>query len=89
MHKTGLVLLAICIQASDIRISEVMSNPQGSEYENEFIEIFNATDGVMQINGWILSDGNGEDSISHLSGPIGIQPAHYALIMDPGYNYST
>nr|MBC8374604.1 lamin tail domain-containing protein [FCB group bacterium] len=81
--------LAICLHANDIRISEVMSNPQGSEYENEFIEIFNATDHVMQINGWVLSDGNGVDTISHLSGPIWIQPSHYALIMDPGYNFLT
>ncbi|NQT62632.1 MAG: lamin tail domain-containing protein [Candidatus Marinimicrobia bacterium] len=87
MHKTCLVLLAICLHANDIRISEVMSNPQGSEYENEFIEIFNATDHVMQINGWVLSDGNGVDTISHLSGPIWIQPSHYALIMDPGYDF--
>ncbi|MCF7826417.1 MAG: lamin tail domain-containing protein, partial [Candidatus Marinimicrobia bacterium] len=87
MHKIGLVLLAISLQASGIRISEVMSNPQGSEYENEFIELFNATEYVMQINGWILSDGSGVDTVSHLSGPVEIQPAHYALIVDPGYNF--
>jgi len=87
MHKIALVLLAISLQASDIHISEVMSNPQGSEYENEFIELFNASDHVMQINGWILSDGSGVDTISHLSGPLEIQPAHYALIVDPGYNF--
>ena len=87
MRKICLVLLAICLQANDIRISEVMSNPQGSEYENEFIEVFNAADHVIQINGWILSDGNGVDTISHLSGPTDIQPFHYALIMDPGYDF--
>ncbi|MBT3254056.1 MAG: lamin tail domain-containing protein [Candidatus Marinimicrobia bacterium] len=89
MHKTCLVLLAISLHANDIRISEVMSNPQGSEYENEFVEIFNATDHVMQINGWVLSDGNGVDTISHLSGPIWIQPSHFALIVDPGYDFLT
>ena len=87
MHRICLVLLAICLQANDIRISEGMSNPQGSEYENEFIEIFNAGDHVMQINGWILSDGNGVDTISHLSGPIGVQADRYALIVDPGYDF--
>lgn len=89
MHKTCLVLLAICLHANDIRISEVMSNPQGSEYENEFIEVYNASDHVIHINGWILSDGNGVDTISHLSGPTEIQPARYALILDPGYNFSS
>ena len=89
MHKTCLVLLAISLQANDIRISEVMSNPQGSEYENEYIELFNASDHVMQINGWVLSDGNGVDTLSHLSGPIEIQPSHYALIIDPGYDFTS
>ncbi len=89
MHKISLVLLAICLQASDIRISEVMSNPQGSEYENEFVEIYNTTAHVMHINGWILSDGNGEDSLVHLSGPDLIQPNGFALILDPGYPLAT
>ncbi len=86
MRKICLVLLAISLHANDLRISEVMANPQGSEYENEFIEVFNATDHVMQIKGWVLSDGNGVDTISHLSGPIEIEPNGYALILDPGYN---
>ena len=89
MHKISLVLLAICLQASDIRISEVMSNPQGSEYENEFIEVYNHSDHVTHINGWILSDGNGLDSISHIAGPEEIQPGGYAVIFDPGYNFLT
>ncbi|MCF6239247.1 MAG: lamin tail domain-containing protein, partial [Candidatus Marinimicrobia bacterium] len=87
MHKISLVLLAICMQASDIRISEVMSNPQGSEYENEFIEIYNPSDHVIYINGWILSDGNGIDTLTHLSGPLGILPINYGLILDPGYSF--
>lgn len=86
MHKLSLVLLAICLQASDIRISEVMSNPQGSEYENEFIEIYNASNHVIQINGWVLSDGSGVDTLWHSSGPTSIQSQGYALILDPGYS---
>ncbi len=89
MHKISLVLLAISLQANDIRISEVMSNPQGSEYENEFIEIYNQSDHVMQINGWVISDGSGVDTIAHLSGPIQLQAHGYAIILDPGYVFST
>ena len=87
MHKISLVLLAICLQANDIRISEVMSNPQGSEYENEFIEVYNSSDHVTHINGWLLSDGTGVDSIFHFYGPTEIQAGAYAVILDPGYNY--
>ncbi len=87
MYKFSLVLLAICLQASSVRISEVMSNPQGSEYENEFIELFNRSDHVMQINGWILSDGTGIDTLIHWFGPEAMKSQGYALILDPGYNY--
>jgi len=87
MHKLALVLLAISIQANDIRISEVMSNPQGSEYENEFIEVYNISDHVIQINGWILSDGHGVDTLTHLTGPVDILPFSYALILDPSYDF--
>ena len=89
MYKCSLVLLAICLQASDLRISEVMSNPQGSEYENEFIEVFNQSDHVIHINGWVLSDGNGVDTITHWSGPDSISSKGYALILDPGYSFSS
>lgn len=88
MYKKCLVLMAICLQASEIRISEVMSNPQGSEYENEYIEIYNTSQSVIQINGWVLSDGNGVDTISHWSGPVGVNAQEYAIILDPGYDFS-
>ncbi|NQV16047.1 lamin tail domain-containing protein [bacterium] len=88
MYKMNLVLLAVCLQASEIRVSEVMSNPQGSEYENEYVEIYNHSQDVIQINGWVLSDGNGVDTISHMSGPLDIKPEEYALILDPGYDFS-
>ncbi len=87
MRKISLVLLAIYLQASDIQVSEVMSNPSGSEYENEYIELYNNSESVMHINGWLISDGNGVDSLSHLSGPNEIPAYSYALIMDPGYDY--
>ncbi len=87
MYKISLCMLAICLQASDIRISEVMSNPQGSEYENEYIEIYNSSNHVIYINGWILSDGNGVDTLIHFSGPTGLQVHEYALILDPGYDF--
>ncbi|MEA3288450.1 MAG: lamin tail domain-containing protein [Candidatus Marinimicrobia bacterium] len=77
------------MQASSLRISEVMSNPQGSEYENEFIEVYNPSDHVMHINGWILSDGNGVDTIIHWSGPETIRSNGYALILDPSYDLSS
>ncbi|MCF7809146.1 MAG: lamin tail domain-containing protein [Candidatus Marinimicrobia bacterium] len=86
MKKAILVVLAISLYASEIRISEVMSNPQGSEYENEYIELYNPGADMIFINGWVLSDGSGLDTIISIAGPEGIQPMGYALILDPSYD---
>ena len=86
MKRACLFMLAISLYGSELRVSEVMSNPQGSEYENEFIEVYNPNSDVIQINGWVLSDGKGQDSIMHMAGPELIPPGGYALILDPGYD---
>lgn len=86
MRQLCLFMLTISLYASEIRISEVMANPQGSEYENEFIEIYNPNDHVMHIKGWILSDGTGLDSITHMAGPELIHAKGYGLVLDPGYD---
>jgi hypothetical protein len=88
MQKPWLLLLAICLQASDLRISEVMSNPQGSEYENEFVEIYNAGIDVIHIKNWILTDGTGIDSLDIWLGRDELRPGQYGLILDPGYDLS-
>lgn len=85
MVRIGLLLLAIPVYASEIHVSEVMANPQGSEYENEFVELYNASPRVMQIKGWVFSDGKGIDTLVHVSGPERIPPGGFALILDPSY----
>jgi len=89
MIRLCLIMLTISLSASNIRISEVMANPQGSEYENEFVELYNYSEHVMYINGWVLSDGTGVDTLMHWSGPTGIPPFGYAVILDPSYNFAS
>ena len=57
-----------------VKIKSISEIEQWTIELNEFVEIYNASTRVIQINGWTLSDGNGVDTISHLSGPIGIAP---------------
>ncbi len=44
----------------DIVISEIFPNPQGSDTNGEFIELFNQSDGEADLNGWILEDASGK-----------------------------
>ncbi|MDZ7340335.1 MAG: lamin tail domain-containing protein [candidate division KSB1 bacterium] len=71
---------------SQIILSEVMFDPLGSEYYNEFIEIFNlsATD-TIDLAGWRLSDSADADLVIAYEQGSRIAPQQYAIILDPGY----
>ena len=63
-----------------------MFDPSGSEYYDEFIEIYNAstTDSIDLIS-WQISDGSGIDNlIAHEKGSK-LAPQQFGLILDPGY----
>ncbi len=42
--------------SDDIIISEIFPNPVGSDNENEFIELYNASDRDVDLTGWMLGD---------------------------------
>lgn len=67
---------------ADIFISEILPNPQGSDKETEFIELFNKNNQPVDLRGWILEDNShiqykikSEDFISTV-----IQPAGYFVL---------
>jgi len=89
IYLAGLMFL-ICIlpssSISQITLSEVMFDPDESEYYYEFIELFNLseTDSV-DLTGFTISDGNSADEIIPINGSRFIKPLQYGIILDPGY----
>lgn len=99
------ILISILIPAlliCQISINEVMSNVKGRDSgilspgdRNEFIELFNYSDSIIDLEGWIISDCNADDYItifsdtadllSAVTGTICIPPHAYAVIIDPEY----
>ncbi len=71
---------------SQIILSEVMFDPLGSEYYNEFIEIYNinATD-TIDLADWQISDSMDTDFIIAYGRGTRLNPQSFALILDPGY----
>lgn len=69
-----------------IILSEVMFDPVGSEYYDEFIEIYNRSlTETIDLAGWQISDSSDADFIvSHLHGTQ-LKPGQFAIILDPGY----
>jgi len=72
---------------AQITISEIMFDPAGSEYYDEFVEIYNNdSTKTIDLTGWQISDGTGSDQIISVSGGnILIGPNQFALILDAGY----
>jgi hypothetical protein len=90
----------------DVVINEVMANVAGRESgpgapgdRNEFIELYNRSEEAVDVEGWIISDGDAEDLIeAWISAELGelrdpdvvtgttlIPPHGYAVILDREY----
>jgi len=44
-----------------LRFNEVLPNPEGSDKENEFIELFNPDEEAIDLEGWSISDISGKE----------------------------
>jgi hypothetical protein len=67
-------------------ISEVMFDPAGSEYYDEFVEIYNLSDAdTVDLSGWQIGDGEGYDRIVSAGMGTKLAPGQYGLILDSGY----
>ena len=66
-------------------ISEIMYNPSGSEYHNEFIEVYNSGNQQIDLSDFQISDGTGTDNLVYFSGILLLNPGEYALILDGSY----
>lgn len=69
-----------------ITLSEIMVNPQGLETANEYVEVYLLGGESVSLNGWVLSDGSGTDTLIHWLGPDSISSASFGIILDPDYD---
>jgi hypothetical protein len=49
--------ITVKIQSAQITINEFMPNPSGKDEEAEWVEIYNDSEGIADISGWQLDDG--------------------------------
>ena len=67
-------------------ISEVMFNPNGNENAREFVEILNLSEDDLSLEGFLIGDETGFDTVIPTKGGTRIVPkGSYALILDPDY----
>jgi len=71
---------------AQVVLSEVMYDPAGSEFHEEFIEIFNlSSTHSVDLKGWRFSDGSDSDLIVAVDRGLILQPGQFAVILDASY----
>lgn len=71
-------------------LSEVMYDPTGSEFYDEFVEIFNLSfDRTINLAGWLIGDNASLDEIVDAGNGLDLAPRSYALIVDQGYSLNS
>lgn len=70
----------------NITLSEVMFDPTGSEFYDEFVEIYNLsqTDSIY-LAGWQIGDSTSFDEIVDAGEGLTLPPGTFGLILDAGY----
>ncbi len=91
IFKTRRVICAlfccVCLLSREtdaqVVINEVMFDPSGSEFFDEYIELFNTGERAVDLTGWRIGD---DDETNAMVGPLMVlAPGGYALVMDAGY----
>ncbi|MDE2997764.1 MAG: lamin tail domain-containing protein [Gemmatimonadota bacterium] len=80
-----LAVVTPCVRAEGrVVISEVMFDPSGSEFYDEFIEIQNTGGEPVDLAGWMAGDGDEADELVFENETV-LQPGAFGLILDSGY----
>ncbi len=82
------VILAISFCAplyGQVYLTEIMFNPLEDEDIYEFVEIWNSGSDSVNLSGWRLSDGAGEDEIIPAQTGTILPGGWFGLILDPDY----
>jgi hypothetical protein len=70
---------------AQVVINEVMFDPAGSEFFDEYIELYNAGDVAVDLTGWRIGDGDDTDGIVGKNKGVILGPGMYALVLDIDY----
>jgi hypothetical protein len=88
MKSLFTVLIGCCMLTDSIEaqilLSEIMADPVGSEFRNEYIELVNVGVSPVDLAGWAISDGASHDVLV-FRGPSVLPAGALCLVFDPDY----
>lgn len=67
-----------------IGITEIMYDADDSDMNREWIEVYNASSGPIDLASWKLFEGNANHGLALIGGSAVLQPGGYAVIADNG-----
>ena len=72
--------------AADVVINEVMVNPLGpdSEESAEWVELYNASDEAVDLEGWTLAWGMSDYAFEHALSSVTLEPGDHYVISEEG-----
>lgn len=71
--------------SATVRLTEIMSDPDGSEVSDEFVEFRNVGSSPVDLTGWRVGDGESVDDLLPVRSAI-LQPGQYGLVLDADYS---
>ncbi|MFA5728911.1 MAG: lamin tail domain-containing protein, partial [Candidatus Neomarinimicrobiota bacterium] len=82
----SMLIVGIRVFAQTITINEVMADPAGADYYDEFIELYNCGESALALKGYYLEINGYVDTLDFLADYGDSIPAcGFALILDRGY----
>ncbi len=70
---------------AQVVFSEIMFDVPGSDYNDEFVELYNLSSDSVNLAGWLFSDSTGTDGIVDAGMGIKLAPHQYAVLLDGSY----
>ena len=87
--RTGwaIIFLAFCVQAQgQVSLSEVMYNPVGAEYHDEYVELVNTSQTeAVDLQDWCLGNEEELDLLVDSGTGLILQPGQFAMVLDGSY----
>ncbi|RMH65472.1 MAG: hypothetical protein D6677_02460 [Calditrichaeota bacterium] len=80
-----LVFMAAALLRAQLTFSEIMYNPAGSEFHDEFIELYNLSDSTIDLQDWWIGDSTAGDFLIDAGEGTLLPPGSFAVILDGSY----